>query len=67
MTLTITHYKECHYAEFRDLCIVLLNVITLNVVAPILRFIVYLRGATLKRYKILPLLVNSRVVNQPKI
>ncbi len=32
MTLSRTLYIECHYAECRDLCIVMLNVIMLSVV-----------------------------------
>ncbi len=32
MTLSRTLYIECHYAECRDLCIVMLNVVMLNVV-----------------------------------
>jgi hypothetical protein len=32
MTLSRTLCIECHYAECRDLCIVMLNVIMLNVV-----------------------------------
>ncbi len=39
MTLSLTLYKEWHYAECRDLCIVMLNAVMpndvmLNVVAP---------------------------------
>ncbi len=32
MTLSRTLYIECHYAECRDLCIVMLSVVMLNVV-----------------------------------
>jgi hypothetical protein len=35
VTLSITTHIECHYAECRDICIVMLSVVMLNVVAPI--------------------------------